>query len=902
MNEKWFALDVKQIERKLKTNAASGLTRKAARSRGIKNSGHLLYVPRRAPWRLVLDIFSDFSLIILLLGAVFSLFFEAEERIRGIVVLVLALCNLGFCLIVYFRSRRMMESLTSFFYPTARVIRNGRLHHMDFRYVVVGDVLLLEKGDVLCCDVRLVTSESLKVKMRLDKERFVDLDKDAEAVVSAAENRASRMDNMVHGGSVIESGSARAIVTAVGKYTYLGAMTGGIPLPYSDRSSDLLKKIKKHFSKINFAMLIAVIPFSVISLLFGNLIVGRDSFLSAAFLTALAIASTAMSQLICTMFEIFYTNKVRKLVTGTDPIVFKSIDSFDKIKNTDYIFLLDGCALTDGRMHFASAASSEGEIRNFNSLNRTAVSFAEYVHLYHIAATTSLTTGISGSGDYLDGVGEFVEKSCVDANALKIRCTVMSYTPGNMHDVPETISFLDQGIRFELSVSRTISPLYKCKSAMFGGEWCNLSAEGIRNFERMWKRYESEGMIPLLFTVSSEHNSYSSTCFLGIVALKDGVDENLDRNLSRLKTLGCNVISFVGSDNAPKIPSSLTRNCVSKAMFVQSRLPITYKFGTINAYSGLNESDIIDLISFAHSHGKSVTVVGFTQSALKIAERADNFVSCSSVSPRISGYLDEEIYTAEVVGQRGSSNCSYAMKEKCNCILPRPKKGRGGLASLVSAICDIRTVYNNISDCIRYLIATQIISIVIVGIPMLFGDAVLDAQHVILGAFTFGMISLFAFIMRKNLAFVKPRKNYCDAKRIKDYFVGDKAIIISGIASSLCAVSLPWIINLFDGKYDIYKTEVLFTSYILLYVTAFVAVYYGNNFNKIKNIYRNIFVIVEMVFAIIFLLACFLWNGLGFLFGIVNVMPLQYFMIAILPVIVYVLLFTLFNRKTDEVE
>ena len=83
MNEKWFKLSIEDIEKKLKTNAASGLSPRAARSRGSKSAGQLFYLPRKSFWRMFLDIISDFALVILVLGAAFSLFFEIEEYIKG---------------------------------------------------------------------------------------------------------------------------------------------------------------------------------------------------------------------------------------------------------------------------------------------------------------------------------------------------------------------------------------------------------------------------------------------------------------------------------------------------------------------------------------------------------------------------------------------------------------------------------------------------------------------------------------------------------------------------------------------------------------------------------------------------------------------------------------------------
>ena len=112
-NEKWSALELAQVERKLKTNAASGLSRKAARSRYRKSAGCLFKIPTKTPLRMLGELVSDFALIILLLAAVVSLCFE--EYRSAWTVLALMSGNLVFAWILYFRCNRSMESLASFF-------------------------------------------------------------------------------------------------------------------------------------------------------------------------------------------------------------------------------------------------------------------------------------------------------------------------------------------------------------------------------------------------------------------------------------------------------------------------------------------------------------------------------------------------------------------------------------------------------------------------------------------------------------------------------------------------------------------------------------------------------------------------------------------------------------------
>ncbi|MBQ8848838.1 MAG: cation-transporting P-type ATPase [Clostridia bacterium] len=897
MNEKWFRLSIADIEKKLKTNAASGLSRKAARSRGNRGAGHLFYLPRRSGWRLLLDILSDFSLVILLLGAVFSLFFEIEEYLRGITVLCIAVCALIFCGIVYYRSQRTMESLTSFSYPFAKVVRGGKLFAVDYRSVVIGDIILLEKGDIVCVDARLVTSDGLKVKMRTSANEYVMLEKNAGTPIDPKEQRAREMTNMIHGGSIVTAGSARAIVTAVGKYTYLGAMTGGIPLPVSNAQPKLLTKLRKHCSKINMISLIAILPFTLISLLLGNMLSERQSLLSVAFLTGLALAATTMSQSMCVLLKMYYTHKIRRLVVGEHPTVVKSVEAFDKLSSADYIFMLDGCAVTDGVLHFNSAVCSEGEIRQYNALNKTAKIFSEYVSLYLTAATQMPTTGVSGAGECILGIRSFTDKCNVDNEALKIRCSLKSYMVGNMLDTPERLLFADMGGTYCLSVWRSPYAIQDCKNILLSGNMQPLSAEGIKSFQQMWRKREASGETPILFTLSTAQSNYNDTCILGIVVLKEGVDPDLKNNLLSLERLGCKVISFVKRGNAPKIPSDITsRGCVVKAAFERNKLPITYNFGSISAYSDLSDKDILELITCAHSQNKKVLVIGFTENAAKIASKADGFITCSDINPKTFGYLNEELQTSEIAGECGSTSCIQTVKEKADCLITRSKNGRGGLLSLISALTDIRTVYRNISDYLRYVISTQIIRLTVVGIPMFFGDAILDARHVMLCAFVLDMFVFFALMLRKNVYANRRMKNYCSAKGLKDYFVGDNAITLSSLIASLTAILLPSLSDIIFGGYD-YKLEVLFTSLLLLHIVSFILVYYGNNLKELLNVYKNQLLLIEIAVTLVVWILCFTVAPFGMLFGVEGWMSALYFAVSLVSPVVFTVIFIFINRK-----
>ena len=79
MNEKWFALSLSEIEKKLKTNAASGLTRKAARSRWSSERGSVFSVPAKSPLSCFGELLGDFAFIMLMIMSFLALCFDESD-------------------------------------------------------------------------------------------------------------------------------------------------------------------------------------------------------------------------------------------------------------------------------------------------------------------------------------------------------------------------------------------------------------------------------------------------------------------------------------------------------------------------------------------------------------------------------------------------------------------------------------------------------------------------------------------------------------------------------------------------------------------------------------------------------------------------------------------------------
>ncbi len=885
MNEKWFALDVPQIEKKLKTNAALGLSRKAARSRVSPKNGELFYPKVRSPLRMLGEILADFALLLLLLTATVSLFFEEIQN--GIVVLVLALIHVTASYLLYYRAQKFMERLGRHFRPLARVIRGGKLCYCDYRQVVIGDVLLLERGDVICADARLTSSDSLKVNMRTGRNEYVMLEKQAQGHVRSGENDVRNMVTMVHAGSVIEEGSARAIVTAVGKYTYLGALTGGIVEEWGESAPKNLVQLRKSCSHMSLISLLCVFPFCLVSLLLSYMNHG-EVLLSYAFLTALSVAACSMTQAVLTVFKIFYVWQIYHLSRGANYAIPRSTAAFDCLSEVDYLFLLDGSTLTDGMIHFYAADGIEGRIRNYSSLSAVGKRLGEMAAVYDAAQSRALSSGGSGHDKLSVGLHQFIKNCGVDSEAMKIRYPIQTYSPGNRAQLSDRVFFNDHGQKKILSVSYMPDILEKCSEAwLSGGRQC-LSPEGIDRLRKVWNAYAADGCQTVIFTLSDSIGA--NECFLGMLAFREGIDAAFSGKIARLRKMGVRTVLFEGSRrDAPEIPAwSMGKSKISKNDLLKNRLPLDYRFGEYEQYSGFDENDILELVRLVHKQNRKVAIVGFSEYAAEAISEADLFITCSALTDGTT------MWGAGVRGEAVGSSCLQNVKYESQTLIPRPAGGKGGLGSLGRAIVASRTARRNISMFFCYMISVQWARILCAGIPMLFGSVALDARHILFFGFFMDLIALWFFASNREPE--GPEKNPDSGFRLKPFIAEHKHLLLSITVASGVMILLPRLLGLLVPF--LYKIEYAFVSMFWLQLTMLYFLRYHGRVS-FRDFYKKEKSAIFSVAAVLILVALFfLIRPFGYLFEIQQ-NPLVYFLLTFVPAATFagMLLFGMSRKK-----
>jgi Ca2+-transporting ATPase len=234
----WYRQRVPEVVQALQADPQKGLSQAEAGERLVRSGRNELPEPPPTPaWLRFLAQFRDPLTGLLLAATVVSFLawlIEREEPIpfETITILAIVLLNgiLGF--VQENRAEQAVAALKAMASPHARVWRDGQVREIATAEVVPGDLLLIEEGDTLPADGRVIESIALRISESALTGESSAVSKDS-ALIDAEVGIADRV-NMVFSGTAVASGRGRAIVTATGATTEIGKIAGSLQATEDD--------------------------------------------------------------------------------------------------------------------------------------------------------------------------------------------------------------------------------------------------------------------------------------------------------------------------------------------------------------------------------------------------------------------------------------------------------------------------------------------------------------------------------------------------------------------------------------------------------------------------------------------------------------------------------------------
>lgn len=218
-NKIWHSLEVAEVLKVLKSDLHQGLTEGEAKNR-IETYGYneLKKEEGISPFTLFVNQFKNILIIILIVAIVLSALVGEVVDAAIIAVIVVFCAVLGF--VQEYRAERALEALKKMLTPTITVLRGGKEEDIPSKELVPGDILLLEAGDKIPADGRLIENHSLRCDEAPLTGESVPVGKDIKPLPEGL--RVNDRKNMVLTGTTVTFGRGKAVVTSTGMNTEFG--------------------------------------------------------------------------------------------------------------------------------------------------------------------------------------------------------------------------------------------------------------------------------------------------------------------------------------------------------------------------------------------------------------------------------------------------------------------------------------------------------------------------------------------------------------------------------------------------------------------------------------------------------------------------------------------------------
>ncbi len=346
----WHLIAPEQALQRLGSNPDIGLSSAEAAQRLERvgpneiQEGH-----RRSPVRLLLEQFSDFMILVLLAAAVIS--GVIGDLADTIVILVIVVLNAVIGFAQAYRAERAIAALKAMAAPTAHVLRDGQTANVAARELVPGDVVLLEAGNAITADLRLIEAVQLRVEEAALTGESHTVEKQVRALTLADLPLGDRR-NMAYKGTLVAHGRGRGVVVATGMDTELGRIARLL-----GEEEEVKTPLQKRLAQFGRVLSLAVLGICALLFLVGVL---RGEPLMLMALTAISLAVAAIPEALPAVVTVALALGARRLVEKQ--ALIRRLPAVETLGSVTTICSDKTGTLTLNRMHVEALWSLEQKL------------------------------------------------------------------------------------------------------------------------------------------------------------------------------------------------------------------------------------------------------------------------------------------------------------------------------------------------------------------------------------------------------------------------------------------------------------------------------------------------------------------------------------------------------------
>lgn len=339
-NKEWYSLSTEEVKSKLNTDIEKGLENDEVEKRRIQYGKNEIVSKNKKPiWKMILEQFTDFMIIVLIIAAIVSGVVN-HEFTDSIIILVIVVLNAIIGVVQEIKAQKSLDSLKELSAPHCKVVRNGEVINIESKELVPGDIVILETGDNVPADLRIIEAVNLKIQEAALTGESVPVEKSVDVLKDEKVGLGDRV-NCAFSSSLVTYGRGKGIVVSTGMETEVGKIAKML-----DEVDDSETPLKRRLEALGKTLGIAALVICALIFAVGFFIYKRGWI--EMFMTAVSLAVAAIPEGLPAISTIVLSIGVQRMVKRN--AIIRTLPSVETLGSATVICSDKTGTLTQNRM------------------------------------------------------------------------------------------------------------------------------------------------------------------------------------------------------------------------------------------------------------------------------------------------------------------------------------------------------------------------------------------------------------------------------------------------------------------------------------------------------------------------------------------------------------------------
>ena len=700
MKENWFNKSIEQTEKELETSIENGLNKEQVEKAREKYGLNELKAKKKKSLIVkFLEQFKDFMIIILIIAAIISGavgIAQGEGITDTIIILIVVIVNAIIGVAQENKAEKSLEALQKLSSHEAKVIRNEKLEVVQSKKLVPGDLVVLETGDYVPADIRLVEESNLKVQESSLTGESLPVEKNISTIEEEKVGIGDR-ENMLFSSSLVTYGRGKGIVVETGMNTEVGKIAGII-----NETIDSQTPLQEKLDKLGKTLGIAAVVICLVIFIIG-IAIGKDAL--EMFMTAVSLAVAAIPEGLAAVSTIVLAIGVQRMVKKN--AIVKKLPAVETLGSATVICSDKTGTLTQNKMTVQKVFYDD-ILQNVENakVNNNNEELEKLVYISMLCNDTKVASDNTLTGDP-------TETALVDMGfELDFRPAIYEEYP-RVEEIPfdsdrklmTTVHKIEN--KYIVYTKGGIDELLsRCNSYILDGKVENNLEEYKETIDRNNEAMAQEALRVLAMaykeidhipTKEEMKNIENDLIFVGMVGMIDPPREEAKKAVEKCKTAGIKTVMITGDHKITAIAIARKLGILENdeeaitgaELEEMSQEELEQNVRKYSVYARVSPEHKVRIVKAWQKNGEIVAMTGDGVNDAPALKTAD--IGCS-------------------MGMVGTD----VAKEASDVILTDDN-----FATVVSAVEEGRRIYDNILKAIQYLLSSNVGEIIVLFIAIL---------------------------------------------------------------------------------------------------------------------------------------------------------------------------------------